>query len=117
MTKHKHSEVIHAWADGATIKYSWVGETWVIAKDPMWSEDIQYRVKKQEYEEYSFQDAELLIGKIIKRKDPYPLTEYCVALITALTDKYLIIGQEYISYKELLNLWEFLDGSVCGKLK
>ena len=46
MKKHKHSELIKAWADGAEIECQppWlVG--WVDAIQPSWNDDIEYRIK------------------------------------------------------------------------
>lgn len=50
-TPHKYSELIHAWADGAEIKF-WVGDKWVHIKNPRWDEDYKYRVKPQETKRY-----------------------------------------------------------------
>lgn len=44
MSKHKHAEVIKAWADGATIEVM-VGGEWCQASTPLWSEETPYRVK------------------------------------------------------------------------
>jgi hypothetical protein len=44
--KHKHAELIHAWADGAEIdvfiKHSL---EWVQAEPPAWFDDYEYRIK------------------------------------------------------------------------
>lgn len=46
MVKHKHAEVIHAWADGAEIEYRGKdGEQWMRTGIPEWSDHTQYRVK------------------------------------------------------------------------
>jgi hypothetical protein len=46
LTPHKHQKEIIAWANGATIQYWWCnGERWVDKDDPLWSNDIRYRVK------------------------------------------------------------------------
>lgn len=46
--KHKHAELIKAWADGAEIEMkNWQGE-WVKAWDnPQWKEDAEYRIKPE----------------------------------------------------------------------
>ena len=43
--KHKHGEVIKAWADGAKIEYKSYGE-WSEATTPYFSEVTEYRVMK-----------------------------------------------------------------------
>jgi hypothetical protein len=46
--KHKHADLIHAWADGADIQlYDPFNKVW---KDsyPMWRIDEQYRIKPEE---------------------------------------------------------------------
>jgi hypothetical protein len=49
MTKHKHAELIHAWADGAEIQYrnDRNGQTWSNCRvnSPIWSEYEEYRIK------------------------------------------------------------------------
>ena len=45
-TKHKHCELIHAWADGATIEefVPFTGE-WETNNDPSWYERSEFRIK------------------------------------------------------------------------
>lgn len=46
--KHKHAELIKAWADGAQIQYqdeNCGGLIWCNIGDPRWMEDVQYRIK------------------------------------------------------------------------
>ena len=47
MTKHKHADLIHAWADGAEIQYN-IGKGWKdfsIGEQPNWEPDTEYRIK------------------------------------------------------------------------
>ncbi len=45
MTRHKHADVIHAWADGAEIQ-KFCGDGWYNDSDtPEWFEDCEYRIK------------------------------------------------------------------------
>jgi hypothetical protein len=46
--KHKHAELIKAWADGAEIecKHPWSKE-WIDADVPSWNNDIKYRIKPE----------------------------------------------------------------------
>lgn len=45
--KHKHAELIKAWADGAEIE-SWSSDDgWRLDSSPSWSSFIQYRIKPE----------------------------------------------------------------------
>lgn len=46
--KHKHADLIHAWADGAGIEY-WDCRhaEWVFVPTPSFHSDVQYRIKPQ----------------------------------------------------------------------
>jgi len=49
--KHKHADLIHAWADDKSIRLQSYGESegqWFDDYDPSWSEDIKYRIKPEE---------------------------------------------------------------------
>lgn len=51
MTKHKHAEVIKAWADGAEIQaYINPDYGWQTVLMPTWAPDIQFRIKPKEPE-------------------------------------------------------------------
>lgn len=44
----KHRKVFNAWLDGKTIEYHLRGSTtWMLAVDPKWYTDIEYRVKPE----------------------------------------------------------------------
>lgn len=43
--KHKHAEIIKAWADGAQIEFFTSDEFWEDTKHPQWHEDMEYRIK------------------------------------------------------------------------
>lgn len=47
--KHKHAELIHAWADGAKIQYKYK-EDWIDIEDnePFWDSSGTYRIKPEE---------------------------------------------------------------------
>lgn len=46
--KHKHADLIKAWADGAQIqRFSMIYAKWQDAPDPNWDLDFQYRIKPQ----------------------------------------------------------------------
>lgn len=43
--KHKHSELIIAWANGAKIQYrSPITKVWADATAPSWKEKLEYRI-------------------------------------------------------------------------
>lgn len=44
MAKHKHAEVIKAWADGAKIDAKGLGNSWYGCPTPTWDEGTEYRV-------------------------------------------------------------------------
>ncbi len=48
--KHKHADLIHAWADGAEIQYLCCDE-WVDLSEgeaPAWELEVEYRIKPEE---------------------------------------------------------------------
>jgi len=45
--KHKHAELIKAWADGAKIEFYNVFQEWVDADNPKWKEGCIYRIKPE----------------------------------------------------------------------
>lgn len=48
MNKHKHHDLIVAWAAGATIEHYWGGDgTWNTVATPMWTEHEKYRIKPE----------------------------------------------------------------------
>lgn len=46
-TRHKHADVIIAWANGEEIEYKWHGEwhDWDDNSTPLFYEDCEYRIK------------------------------------------------------------------------
>lgn len=45
MARHKHADLIHAWAEGAEIEFqSKFSEKWHLA-EPSWHENVTYRIK------------------------------------------------------------------------
>jgi hypothetical protein len=45
--KHKHAELIKAWADGAEIQFYNVFTQWVDVDNPEWKEGCLYRIKPE----------------------------------------------------------------------
>ena len=47
--KHKHADLIHAWADGKQIQHRLPSyDVWVDVNNPAWSDPWQYRIKPEE---------------------------------------------------------------------
>lgn len=109
----KHKEVIQAFLDGEDVEY-WnkYDRKWHCLSTPQFQSDTEYRVKpKEEIIPMDFSDAERLIGKTVKHKDS---EEY--GIITSITASVVQTGSYYYSYKDLMDQYEFLDGSPIGKL-
>ena len=45
--KHKHAELIKAWADGATIEAKALGQWMELERNFVWHEDLEYRIKPE----------------------------------------------------------------------
>jgi len=53
--KHKHCDLIKAWADGAKIEYyNQTLSAWMRAAAPLWCEETQYRIKKDKVKKWKF---------------------------------------------------------------
>jgi len=117
MKPHIHQKEIIAWANGAEIEYSWSDDkdNWATANNPTWRESTRYRIKPQPKPKlvpFSFEDAEFLIGHIIKRK----YTSYSMGMITIVNASTIIVGGGIIPFDTLLKDYVFLDDSPCGKV-
>lgn len=108
--------VMQAYADGKEIELApncYTNKIWKDTSNPAWDwNQFDYRVKEEpkqpEYIPFSFEDAEQLVGKVIKSKD-----ENWIELLTFFDEDYT----SNITYEALLRDYTFLDGSPCGKLK
>ena len=45
--KHKHADLIHAWADGAQIQWKNRNGQWEDMGEPLWNENHEYRIKPE----------------------------------------------------------------------
>lgn len=112
-TTEEMISIMQAYVDGKEIEInSWDGNGWNDEPEPEWNwSNNDYRVKKEpkqtEYVPFSFEDAEFLIGKVVKhKKDSWvELITYCDKNETSIA-----------LYEYLLDNFTFLDGSPCGKL-
>jgi len=51
--KHKHSELIKKWADGAPIQWKDRHGQWEDMGEPLWSEKHEYRIKPEEKPDFA----------------------------------------------------------------
>ena len=106
--------VMQAFKDGKEIEvYHIAKKGWFETNDPAWDWSItDYRVKEEpkepQYVPFTFEDAEFLIGKLVKSKNKnwIEMIIWCSNAGTSADD-----------YEDLLSDNTFLDGSPCGKLK
>ena len=50
--KHKHSELIKKWADGAKIQIKFENDDWEDV-NPTWNEQFEYRIKPEEKNDFA----------------------------------------------------------------
>ena len=67
-TRHKHYDLIVAWADGADIEFDAGHNHWLLADPPMWDDTVEYRLA---------QNPEIIVlnGKKYKQLDIERLVE------------------------------------------
>lgn len=66
--KHKHAELIKAWADGAKIQLWWA-DGWVDSENPNWGGEI-YRIKPEPKPEPVRTSMRLNLQLLIERDGP-----------------------------------------------
>ena len=104
--------MVKALADGKIIQIKDKYDEWKDLKAPSFCEEVcNYRIKPQlKLVPFTFKDSGFLLGKIFKAKD----SKYFTEMIWKVTD---CINNDHIfkNFKEFLRLYEFDDGSPCGK--
>jgi len=106
---------ITAFAEGKEIEW-FDGIKWVSLPNPNWENLYTpiVRIKPEpKYIPFTFEDAEFLIGKLIKDKH----TNSIFIIIGVNAVGIMITIDNYISFKNLLENYTFLDGSPCGKIE
>ena len=86
--RHKHADVIIAWANGAEVEYkSILDGGWVKAKTPGWLENYEYRVKPpaKKYRVALFKDPDYYTSTADKQEDA-AYYETCSVFVRWLTD-------------------------------
>lgn len=114
-TTQEKIAIMQAFADGKEIEITPNSHEgiWTLCKEPNWDWPMyDYRVKEEpkepKYIPFTFEDAEFLIGKVVKSKG-----KNWVEIIAWCGD----ISTSVDNYETLLSDYIFLDGSPCGKLK
>lgn len=64
--KHKHYELIVAWANGAEIEYKSSAGRWMPAQEPVWDKSTEYRVKPQLHPWQQYLVDAVLEGKTVE---------------------------------------------------
>lgn len=67
MEKHKHAEVIKAWADGATIQMKHDDNSWHDSPDPTWLNGCKYRIKPERV----YPETRMTSGELSFVDDPH----------------------------------------------
>ena len=101
--------VMQAYVDGKEIEYESYSK-WEKVTEPAWNwGGNDYRVKPEpEYIPFTFEDAEFLMGKVVKHKHKHMMLN-----ISTVTDTHV----DGYSFVRFLDDFTFLDGSPCGKPK
>lgn len=112
-----HQEMIDEWEASNRTKIVQIldedrGYWETVAGNPVWAPDGKYRFKPEpELMPFDFSDVNFLIGKSVRIK-----SDGRTRLITAINE-HSVYAYDLISYQKLFDLYEFLDGTPCGKLK
>lgn len=116
--RKKIEPIIQAYIDGEVIQVKQEVTGWIDVCNPLFSSDSEYRIKpKPVYIPFTFNDHKLFKDKWIKATDCDEMSkiltfnETHVAMVTSLNT------QVFITYGMLFDLYNFEDGSRCGKIK
>lgn len=110
----KAVEIGQAVLDGKEIEYRYRNDfrQWFGVHTPSLNfDEYNYRVKPEpKYVPFSFEDANDLMGKVIKKMDGTHVQK-----IVQLNRDYVFAGVGIMDYEWLLKYYTFLDGTPCGK--
>lgn len=102
--KHKHCDLIKAWADGETVQafdtalLTWVDITTYI--QPSWHPEVQYRIKPRELDiKYK-----LMQQAVAEYKEKWITTDEIVKVPTRVTVRYT-----ELVLKTAINIWDQID--------
>lgn len=126
MKRHEHADLIIAWANGAEIEYLDINlrgeDVWILKRKPGWYTGVKYRIKPKKKEKklvpFGKDDVRGLIGKIISCKEEG--NKYMITGASKGDGWPLVLfggdfGHEWCPVADLLDGYEFEDGSPCGK--
>lgn len=114
--RHKHADLIIAWAEGAEIEKEVKSGDWVLISLPSWDNHANYRIKSSEPDYIPFETVDEVIevfGTYIISKDKTKAQMIMMAEINK-ADTLTING---ILTEYLLEHYTFIDGNPFGKLK
>lgn len=104
----KWEKEIKAFIDGATTQVYHMN--WEDINDPGWEINNDYRIKPQS-KLVPFEPSEILCGKVVRLKSDHTVLH----VIRDQDSSYIYIGTEFMTHENLLNSYEFADGSPFGK--
>ena len=96
--KHKHSELIKAWADGAEIEvFSKSSDRWKLTEVPMWDAYYEYRIKPEPRPQWQ-QDLidAAKAGKVVEFNDG---SDWEASCLNEQLDKYNFAGAKQECYR------------------
>ena len=93
-----------------------IGEWYPITQDVhttfYFDESYEFRVKpEQKLVPFTFEDAESLIGKVVKTKNGGNI----IGVVISIFNCVISMGGDKMTYNDLYRDFTFLDGSPCGK--
>lgn len=86
--RHKHADVVIAWANGAEIEArSSADRKWVVARNPTWWADVEYRVKPgKKYRVALFNDNGNIYTSTADTPEDAEFYEKAIGFVRWLTD-------------------------------
>ena len=118
ITTKEKIKVMQAFEDGKKIEGKPKGkDDWTICDYPSWNwQSCEFRIKKEpKYIPFGWSDREQLRGKWVGLKEKNE--EYLITGFELTRSAYVFFNEECVSFRELFEQYEFLDGSPCGKLE
>ena len=108
----KYINEILAFANGKTIEHKSVSSgVWYEDENPSFACHLEYRIKSEpKLVPFTFEDKDLFKDKWFKLKTTSGLFK-----ASYIDESLITIGASQNSYSELIQLFEFEDGSPCGK--
>ena len=116
MNKERAKEllpIIEAFVNGKVIEYLFVGE-WRVATCPEWTPGVKYRIRQEpKLVPFTFEDNLSFRDKWFKDKQNKQMLVKIYSINRR--DGEILIGEEWVTYKQFLDEYIFEDGSPCGK--